>query len=296
LAYKIKVGDEYHRCYMGCHALVHPDFRRSALYGGLLKLQAMATAVDGVTLYGFPKELTIYRVRAAGFAHVARVPLLVRPLAMAALVARRIPKLARRIAMTLAWPIAAQTVYRPRWSNAWRWGLKAIEAETFDGSFDRFWERVAPKYNVTIARDRAFLLWRFRGASFRSYTILTARAGDELVGYAILRDYEIDGVRAGMIADLMVEPGARGDSAGLLLVNEATRRLKANGMALAGALMMPHVQEYEILRKAGYIEPPPRMSPQTFRIVAHPFRYGPYQGEVPPAEQWFFTMADHDAI
>ncbi len=50
------------------------------------------------------------------------------------------------------------------------------------------------------------------------------------------------------------------------------------------------------LRKAGYIEPPPRMSPQTFRIVAHPFRYGPYQGEVPPAEQWFFTMADHDAI
>jgi hypothetical protein len=261
----------------------------------MLKLQAIGTS-DGVTLYGFPKEQTIYRVRAAGFNHVARVPLLVRPLDMAALTKARVPKLARRLAMTLAWPIAAQTVFRPRWSLAWRWGLKLTEAETFDASFDRFWQRVSPKYPVAVARDRAFLLWRFRGAFFRDYQILTARAGDELVGYVVLRDYLFDGIKAGMIADLLVEPGPRGDSAGLLLVNEATRRLKSHGMALAGALMMPHAQEYRILRRAGYLQPPQRMAPQTFRIVAHPFRYGPHQGTVPPAEQWFFTMADHDAI
>jgi hypothetical protein len=67
-------------------------------------------------------------------------------------------------------------------------------------------------------------------------------------------------------------------------------------MALAGALMMPHAQEYAILRRAGYVECPPRLAPQTFRIMARPFRDGPYQGTVPPAEEWFLTMADHDAI
>jgi hypothetical protein len=215
---------------------------------------------------------------------------------MWALAERRVPKLATRLALSIAWPVAAQTAFRPRWTNARRWGLNISVAETFDASFDRFWERVAPKYRVTIARDRAFLLWRFRGASFRAYTILTARVGDELVGYAILRDFQIESIRSGMIADLLVEPGARGDAAGLLLVNEATRRLKADGMALAGALMMPQTQEYQILRKAGYIEPPPRLAPQTFRIMARPFRDGPFKGEVPPADQWFLTMADHDAI
>jgi hypothetical protein len=295
MAYKMKVNDEVHTCYMGCNALVHPDFRRSALYSGMLKMQAIGTSA-GVALYGFPKEFTLYRVHGAGFKPVARVPLLVRPLDMATLTKIRVPKLARRLAMTIAWPIAAQTVFRPRPSLAWRWRLKLTEALTFDASFDRFWERVSSKYNVGLVRDRAFLLWRFRGASFRDYQILTACAGDELVGYVVLRDYETDEIKCGMIADLLVEPGPRGDSAGLLLVNEATRRLKAHGMALAGALMMPHAQEYRILRRAGYLQPPQRMAPQTFRIVAHAFRFGPYQGTVPPADQCFFTMADHDAI
>jgi hypothetical protein len=67
-------------------------------------------------------------------------------------------------------------------------------------------------------------------------------------------------------------------------------------MALAGSLMMPHAQEYAILRRAGYIDAPDRYAPQKFRIMAKPFRDGPYKGAVPPANLWFFTMADHDAI
>jgi hypothetical protein len=296
LAYKIKVGDEYHRCYMGCNGLVHPDFRRSAIYGDILKLQHEASFTDGVTLYGFPKEVSMYRLRAAGFNVLTRVPLLIRPLDIGVLATRRLKRPLVRLGVTVGWTIAANTLYRPRSANSRRWGLQIATEDAFDESFDRFWERVAPKYGVSIVRDRSFLSWRFRGAAFRTYTILTARAEGELVGYVILRNYEIEGIRTGMVADLLVEPGPRGDAAGLILVNQGTRKLRADGMALAGSLMMPHTQEYAILRRAGYIDAPERFAPQKFRIMMKPHRIGPYQGTVPPPEICFFTMADHDAI
>jgi hypothetical protein len=297
IAFRVKVGTQHHRCYLGCNGLVHPDFRRSGIYSAILKLQGAATAGEGgCFIYGFPKDVAIFRLRGAGYVHVARVPLLIRPLNIRALAEGRVHWLAARLALEIAWPVAAQTVFRPRRAGTRPWGLKVAEAETFDISFDRFWDRVAPKLSVSVVRDRAFLLWRFRGASFRAYTILSARAGDELVGYAVLRDYQIEGIRCGMIADLLVEPGMRGDAAGLLLVNEATRRLNARRLALAGALMLPHTQEYRILRDAGYVEAPPRLAPQTFRLMAHPLPGSTLQDAVPPAEEWFLTMADHDAI
>jgi hypothetical protein len=112
----------------------------------------------------------------------------------------------------------------------------------------------------------------------------------------VLRCTEIEGIWSGMIADLLVEPGARGHAAELALVAEATRRLKDEGGELAGALMLPHTQEYRILRQAGYVEAPDCVAPQKFRIMATPFREGAYREELPSGDRWFVMMADHDAI
>jgi GNAT superfamily N-acetyltransferase len=290
----LKVGPELHRAYMSCNGLVHPDFRRSAVYSAIL--EAAVRASDAVTIYGFPKEIALFRLQSAGSKAVTRIPLLVRPLVIDRLTRQRLAHPLLRLGVELGWGIASRTLLRSSDANLARWDVHLAEVADFDESFDAFWAKVAAKYEVSVIRDQAFLRWRFRGAAFRSYPILVARTGTEIVGYAVLRCAEIEGISCGMIADLLVESGARGDAAGRALVAEATRRLKAEGMALAGSLMLPHTQEYRVLRQTGYVPAPDRVAPQKFRIMATPFREGAYRDTLPSGDRWFVTMADHDAI
>jgi GNAT superfamily N-acetyltransferase len=156
--------------------------------------------------------------------------------------------------------------------------------------------RVADKYDIIVKRDRTFLTWRFCNLSFRSYYILTARASGELVGYAVLRCTEIEEVRTGLIMDLLVEPSERGEEAGLLLVEKATRWFREAGMALAGSLMLRHTQEYEILHRAGYVDCPERFAPQAFRLTTTSLSPRVPNEFLAQADRWFVTMANHDAV
>jgi hypothetical protein len=280
------------RCYMSLNGLVHPDYRRTAIYTQMLDLDCRLSQQDGTFVYGWAKPVALFRVQSVGFRSVARVPLVVRPLRIRALVQPRLKKWWKRLGAQVGWGLASVSVFRPRPTLAGRWGLQVAEAPGFDASFDRLWDRVAGQYEVAVDRDRSFLTWRFTAPTFRGYQILTARAGGDLVAYAVIRSTEIEGVPTGMIADLVVEPTARGEAGGVLVVNEATRRFQADGRALAGTLMLSHCREFRVLRRAGYLECPEQFAPQPFRLMATPFTDGP----TPAADRWFVTIADHDAI
>jgi hypothetical protein len=281
--------------YVGCNGIVHPDFRRTVIYMPLLKKAAWA-ASDGFCIYGFPKPNALAHYRRIEMNYVSRMPLLVRPLDTVSLTRNRIGNWALRLATTLGWFVASNTVFRPRGVNAKKWGLRLREESEFDESFDRFWDKVADKYDTVAVRDRAFLTWRFTGLGFRTYRILTARAGDDLSGYLIFRYAEFAGVRSGLICDLLVEPGARGQAAGLLLVREATRQFANARIVLGGSLMLEHTEEYRILRRAGYVDCPPRLAPQRFQLIAKPTGPGITHEYLSDPTHWFLTMADHDAV
>jgi hypothetical protein len=201
-----------------------------------------------------------------------------------------------RLGVTVGWGIASQTVLRPRGVAVARWGLSLQEEGGFDERFDDFWAKVAPKIALGTVRDRAFLSWRFQGSQFRHYTILTARCGEEIAGYAVLRETELQGLRLGLIVDLLVEPGERGDAAGAGLVREATRRFQAAGLALAGSLALPHTQEYRVLRRNGYVVCPDRFSPQPFQLIVRPHDPSLPMDYLNTPTNWFITIADHDAV
>jgi hypothetical protein len=129
---------------------------------------------DGITIYGFPKEVTLFRVQGAGFKAVTRIPLLVWPLALGRLVQKRLVSPIVRLAVELGWNIAGNTILRSPGTNFNRWGVQLAVVADFDESFDAIWAKVANKYEVTVTGDRAFLHWRFRSALFRSYPILVA--------------------------------------------------------------------------------------------------------------------------
>jgi GNAT superfamily N-acetyltransferase len=282
-------------CYLGVNILVHPDYRRQGIFSAILYLSFERCIKRGALFfYSIANPISVQGARKLGFAD-AEIPLLVRPLDVSFLAQARSFNPVLRWMADVGWRIAGTTIWRPERPDS-REGLQVSEETCFDESFDHFWQRVATKYDIALIRDRAFLTWRFCEAPLRHYQILTARQGGELVGYAVLRCTEIRGVQSGLIVDLLVEPGERGDVAGLLLVEEATRRFQEAQMTLAGCLMLAHAQEYTILRRAGYVRCPEQLAPQTFWLVAKSISPRISENFLNQIDRWFVTMANHDAV
>lgn len=285
--------------FLGANALVHPDYRRCNIYVTLQAMGVEECIRRGATLlYAFGGPASIKGAKAVGFEAI-NMPLLVKPFDMNQLAQARGFGPAQRVALSLGWRLAEATVWRPRSAK----GHVTLEMVgqvgnlSFDESFDRFWQRVADKYPIAAVRDRVFLTWRFCSAPFRQYEILAARDGTELIGYALLRCAEIQGVQAGLIMDLLVEPTARGEEAGLLLLAAATRRFREAGMWMAASLMLGHTQEHALLRRAGYVPCPRWLAPRPYLLAIRGCSAQAPLGQMAgQSHHWFVTMANHDGL
>jgi GNAT superfamily N-acetyltransferase len=279
--------------YLGANALVHPDYRRRHVYSAL---QAMAVKEciqrGAAVLYGFGRPASIKGAKAFGFEAI-NIPLLAKPFDMKQLAHARGLGPVLAVALTVGWRLAEATVLHPKLP---RGNIKVQQEAAFDESFDRFWQRVADKYPIVVVRDRTFLTWRFCSVPFREYEILSVRDGSELIGYALLRCGEILDVRCGLIMDLLVEPGARGNEAGLYLLAAATQRFREAGTWMTVSLMLSHTQEYALLRQAGYALCPQRVASRSYALAAR--RCAPEilgDSVVHQSRHWFVTLANHDA-
>lgn len=291
----VQVAGTTRRAYLGCNGLVHPEYRRQGVY---LRLHDVVypAMMDGLFIYGFPKPVAVYPLTKMGHFEVGRVTLLARPLNIDLLTKTSLSNRALRLAVNLGWQVAGTTIWRPHRSKSIFGDLKLATAPEFDDRFDRFWQRVAGKYDIMVRHDRDFLTWRFASTDFRSYETLTVEGNDGLVGYLVFRLTKVDGISTGVIMDLLVEPGERGDAAGLLLIEEATRRFQAAGMAMGTSLTLRHTHECAILRRAGYVECPERLAPQPFRLTSFLLSADTPADWFRPAHRWFVTLADHDAL
>ena len=280
---------------LGCNGLVHPDYRRQGIYQVFHKL-VFEELQDSLFIYGFPKPIAVQPLKKSNIFQVGAIPLLVRPLNIARLTQSRLSSWPVQLAVNAGWRVAGATLWRPQSSVSQMTKVQITHQESFDESFDHFWARVVNKYDIMLYRDRAFLTWRFCRASFRHYHILAARSGSELVGYAVLRYLDLEGVRTGLIMDFLVEPGSRGEQAGLQLAQESIGWFQSTQADLAGCLMLPHSQEYAILRRAGYVECPERFAPQAFRLTTISLSPQVSNDVLAQRNRWFVTMANHDAV
>lgn len=106
-------------------------------------------------------------------------------------------------------------------------GLGVVEVESFDESFDHFFEKVAAEVPCVPEKDAAFLRWRYgSGSPHERTTVLGVRGAEGLLGYAALRvTQEGDD---GYLLDLTTLPGRR--DAARALLRETVRRLHGAGV------------------------------------------------------------------
>lgn len=282
---------------VGINTLVSPPYRRQGIHSHMMaSAQEEGRRRHVAFFYVFPNARSLPSLIQSQHHIVARVPLMVRPLDIAALAEERIDSGPLRVALSAAWMVAAGTFCRPHGAARLGHGLHIVEDACFDEGYDHFWPRVKDKYGVMLVRDRAYLQWRFRDLPHRQYRVLSARSGSEVMGYIVLRDADVRGTRVGLIADLLVLPGDAGTRAGLCLVGEALRLFRDAGVPLSGGLMLPHTHEYAILRRGGLLPAPQALAPQQFHLVVKGLSDGFLPDDLARAREWFVTAADHDAI
>jgi len=299
LPMRVQVHDQICMGSVIVNGVVHPRYRRQGIVSSLGKSVYADCPRRGIDfIYSMPSPAS-YHVDTIVFKNreLGRLPLLIRPLDWGALVAHRfgqtwLEHLARAGQRVLTGISEVSGLARDRTGHS----LRIDEVARFDSDFDAFWARVGQKYPVALVRDAAWLNWRYKDIPTRDYRALAVYDGQSLVGYAVTRSSTFEGVRTGLIVDLLVEPTQQGKQAAQALVAEATSFFTQEGMHLAGCLMLPTSQEFQALRRQGYWVCPKRLEPQPF-----PFTMYIHSDKAPSSilqdlRCWHFTMGDYDVV
>lgn len=76
----------------------------------------------------------------------------------------------------------------------------------FDASFDRLWERVAPKFDFIVKRDAGYLQWKYIAVPHVRYTVAMLRRDDQAVGYVVYRHLQEPRGRVTLLVDFLADP------------------------------------------------------------------------------------------
>jgi Acetyltransferase (GNAT) domain len=294
---RLKVGGEVVMGAQAVDAMVAPEARRRGLFVALGNETYRQMDEAGVALtYAFPNPVSFTAfVERMAWTPVGDVPRFVRVLDGAAL------------ARAGGRSGAAALVYR-----LWLWafapagggragaapGVAVETVQQFDGRFDALWDEVAPGLAaVAVARDSAYLNWRYVRHPAAQYTVLAAERAGRLAGFVVLslRDAQTMGVAA--LTELLVAPGNR--EVGAALLAEAVRRAQAARAAQVQCWLLPHHAFYrELLEGAGFVFRPGRYAPGALRYTTlfivrpHPARHAAL--DLAREANWYLSAGDYD--
>ncbi|MCA1583284.1 MAG: hypothetical protein LC791_00445 [Acidobacteria bacterium] len=119
----------------------------------------------------------------------------------------------------------------------------------FDPAVDALWERVAPRLDLAVKRNAAYLNWRFVEPPHVRYAVAVLRRDDETHGYAVYRHVREPQGRATQIVDFLADPE---DERGLKTL---LRWIDREARAEDSDKIRCHVQHTgfrRVLRRSGY--------------------------------------------
>jgi hypothetical protein len=119
----------------------------------------------------------------------------------------------------------------------------------FDESFTALWDELAPKFDLAIRRDAAYLNWKFVGVPHVRYVLAALRRDDRNVGYAVYRHLHEPRGRVTLLVDFLVDPDDQGGIE--TLASWLDREARAADSDKIRTFVM-HAGFRRILKSAGY--------------------------------------------
>lgn len=174
---------------------------------------------------------------------VGPVPCLVKPLTRRALRRPNWPVGLNRLVSALTLPVV-KIVARSRPLAA-----EVRMIQRFDDSFTKLWEELAPKFELAVRRDAAYLNWKYVNAPHVRYSIASLRRDNRNVGYAVYRHFVEPRGRVTLLVDFLTDPGDEQGFATLLRWVDREARAADSDKIRTFAM---HAGFRRVLRRSGY--------------------------------------------
>ena len=292
---RIRFNKQIYLAATGTNLIIDPEYRNTFAFTKLIRRFEQVFEDEGIPLhFSFVSEKRYQQMLKSKSKCTSTIPLLAKPLDFRSLARAYVASSQQRFVVSRIGPLLSPVLFR-KGSIIPSKEITIQQIEHFNDDFDNFWRQVQDKYPVMLIRDQSFLGWRFKRLSGRDYCTLAARAGKQMLGYAVIRCSTIHGVKTGLIMDLLVADNKLGQIAGAHLLAQAETYFRIQQMSVATALMPFFAAEYLILRRSGYMKVPRAFRPRSFRFAF--FVHDAYNKELMSlsARNWFITMADHES-
>jgi hypothetical protein len=211
---------------------------------------------------------------------VGPVPCLIKPLSRRAFRHPRLPVGVNRFISFLTWPLVLLL------SRSLPVSAEVRVIQRFDESFTKLWESLAPKFDVAVRRDAAYLNWKFATAPHVRYSIAALVRDGSTAGYAVYRHLHEPRGRVTLLVDFLADPDdEKGIQTLLRWVDQEARAADSDKIRTFAM----HAGFRRILRKSGYFVVKSTME-FVIKVNGVPVPGDFYQ----QTDAWHITLGDSD--
>lgn len=158
--------------------------------------------------------------------------------------------------------------------------------QRFDESFTQLWDELAPKFDLAVRRDAAYLNWKYVNAPHVRYSIAALRRDERNVGYAVYRHYTEPRGRVTLLVDVLADPA---DEPGIeTLLRWVDREARQADSDKIRTFAM-HAGFRRVLRRSGYFAVKSTME-FVVKINGLPVDQSFYER----TDDWHITLGDSD--
>ncbi len=228
-----------------CDWAMHPKHRDR----GLARMLVKQHRIDRPLRFSWQNEKSYERSQQRPDTRTVRIVPLVKPLDTARVLERATGnRLLSRLGAAVS--VGVERLAHARAGLTVMPGISVNEADGFDQRFDDLSQRMRERHGVMVARDRAYLQWRFGSRPDARYTVLLATRSADVVGYLVLRCAEEEGTRWGYLVDFLVEDASAGVFS--LLVEHALRRFREERVAAVSCRTTVPAYRWALYRRGFY--------------------------------------------
>jgi GNAT superfamily N-acetyltransferase len=211
---------------------------------------------------------------------VGPVPCLVKPLTRRAFRRPNWPVGINRLVSAITLPVV-MIVARARPVRA---EVRLIQR--FDDTFTALWDSLAPKFDLAVRRDAAYLNWKFVSAPHVRYSIAVVRRDERNIGYAVYRHLHEPRGRVTLLVDFLTDPDDEAAFRTLLnWIDREARQADSDKIRVFAT----HAGFRRILRRSGYFQVKSTME---FVVKVNGIDVAPRFYE--NTESWHITLGDSD--
>jgi len=265
--------------------MVHPDYRQKGIFDAMARFGVQQVKQRrGLFMMGFAiRRESISGLKKIGWREIDKLPVLVYPIRFRGILNRYLhfPLLSLLLGGGVRFIYLLLYGLRRKKKSE---GIEIQEIDTFDESFDHFWQEVSSLYSVMGVRNRNYLTWRFLQHPTRNYTVYRAKKSGEMKGYMVMRKVDLLNFDSAVIVDLL----ALDEETLSALVEKGIQHSRQEGNDLLG-MMVPQRHLYnKLLRRKGFVP-----SPKSFHLIIYPqsdreVLFSP--------ESWYVNWGDNDVI